>query len=429
MLKYIHGGIALSDEALPEEYDQIPVYRMCASDLIGSPWGYSKFFDALPLCSAISRLATALVSNEMNFAVQSIVAPHDAGYNCAQLGANMQLITYDGSKTQNKPEGLNLTKSSPSTSQLMNVLTQTVGTLMGVNEVTRGNPDLILKGAQSGAALALMSTQSIEFNSDIAKAYQVTAERLGSALIKMLTVKSVAPREGKTKGMSGKFYGKSFEGKDLNRIDRVSIKTGNPLTQTASGRLQIAESLLAGNFLKNRQDYLSVVETGNLEPMLEGADAEISLIKDENDKLGMGTLPDGSQPVPDAAPFDDHVTHIAEHKVLLASVEARQNIPLANAVIKHIQSHLDFLAGNQQHGPINPIIATITNQPTLPPGTPDAIVLPKAQPQQPPMGGQPQPTPPRNAMKAGVPPGAIPTPNPTAGNQQVAPAQAPVIAK
>ena len=57
---------------------------------------------------------------------------------------------------------------------------------MGINEVTRGNPDLVLKGAQSGAALALMSTQSIQFNDDLGKAYQSIAERVGTAIIKML---------------------------------------------------------------------------------------------------------------------------------------------------------------------------------------------------------------------------------------------------
>lgn len=247
------------------------------------------------------------------------------------------------------------------------------------------------------------------------KAYQVTAERLGTAIIKMLTVKAVTLREGRTKGMSDKFYSKTFEGKDLANIDRVQVKTGNPLSQTPSGRLQIAQSLLDGGFIKNRQDYLAVMETGSLDPLLESADAEIFLIKDENDKLGQGTLPDGSQPIPNAAPTDDHTLHIAEHRVLLASVEARMNIPLNNAVTRHIQSHLDFLAGNAQHGPINPIIATITNQPTLPTGTPSQLVLPKPPP-------APAPAPAPQGPKPPVPtPNAIPN-----APQQVKPAVSPI---
>jgi hypothetical protein len=228
----------------------------------------------------------------------------------------------------------------------------------------------------------------------------------------MLAKRSVVPRQGRMLGMSGKPYAKEFKGSDLSMIDKVTVKTGNPLAQTTSGRLQIADSLLQGGFIKSRQDYMQVIETGNLEPMLESYDMEISLIKDENDAMGQG-------PIPDAVVFDDHVTHLAEHKVLMASVEARKNPQLIMAVTKHIQSHLDFLAGNAQHGPMNPILATIGNQPSLPPGTPSSIVLPNPQPQQPQVSGMPPKGP---QMAPGVPimpkpgpgtlpPGSVPTPN------------------
>ncbi len=115
-------------------------------------------------------------------------------------------------------------------------------------------------------------------------------------------------------------------------------------------------------------------------------------------------------PVLVAVVFDNHVMHIPEHQVLLASVEARRNPQLIQAVLKHIQSHLGFLAGNAQHGPMNPILASIGNQPTLPPGTPDQVVLPHlpspaaAGPALPPPGARPAP-----------PPNAIPTPNAAPG--------------
>ena len=252
-----------------------------------------------------------------------------------------------------------------------------------------------------------MSTQSIQFNSDLGKAYQSIAERVGTAIIKMLAKRSVVPRQGRMLGMSGKPYSKQFSGQDLSLIDKVTIKTGNPFAQTTSGRLQIADSLLQGGFIKNRQDYMQVVETGNLDPLLESYDMEIALIKDENDGMGQG-------PIPDAVVFDDHVVHIPEHKVLLASVEARKNPQLIQTVVKHIQSHLDFLAGNAQHGPMNPILASIGNQPTLPPGTPDQIVLPKPLPQGPQMapGG---PLPPKAGPRPMPQPNAVPTPNAAPG--------------
>jgi hypothetical protein len=417
LLKFVNENVILEDGPLPEEYESLKttLIRMAEEDLAGSPWGYTDTFDALPLCNAISRLHSTVLTNNVTFGLQHILVPRDGGFNEASLGTGLTALEWDAAKGEAyKPEALNLTKSAPETYEYINTLTQTVGTLMGINEVTRGNPDLVLKGAQSGAALALMSTQSIQFNSGLGKAYQLTAELLGTAVIKMLAKRSVVPRQGRVLAMSGKPYTKQFKGNDLSLIDKVSVKTGNPLAQTTSGRLQIAESLLAGQFIKNRQDYMQVIETGSLDPLLESTDMEIALIKDENDALGQG-------PIPDAVVFDDHVTHVAEHKVLLASVEARKNPQLIQDVVKHIQSHLDFLAGNAQHGPMNPILATIGNQPTLPPGTPNGIVLPKmpAPPQPGAPGAMPggpglpprPPMPPRPAPRPAPGANAVPTPN------------------
>ncbi len=399
MLKFISPTVILEDQELPDEYESIPVYRMAPEDLAGSPWGYTDTFDALPLCNAISRLHSTVLSNNVTFGLQHILAPRDGNFTEAQLGTGLTILEWDAAKGEAyKPEALNLTKSAPETYEYINALTQTAGTLMGINEVTRGNPDLVLKGAQSGAALALMSTQSIQFNSDLGKAYQSIAERVGTAIIKMLAKRSVVPRQGRMLGMSGKPYSKQFKGEDLSMIDKVIVKTGNPLAQTTSGRLQIADSLMQGGFIKNRQDYMQVIETGSLDPLLESYDMEISLIKDENDAMGQG-------PIPPAVVFDDHVTHLAEHKVLLASVEARKNPQLIQSVTQHIQSHLDFLAGNAQHGPMNPILASIGNQPTLPPNTPNGIVLPKMQPAPAPAPAGPRPN-------AGP---ALPTPNAAPG--------------
>lgn len=402
MLTFISPQVILTDGPLPEEYERPPINRMAPEDLAGSPWGYSDTFDVLPICNAISRLHSTVLTNNVTFGLQHILIPRDGNFTESQLGTGLTALEWDATKGEAyKPEALNLTKSAPETYEYINTLTQTAGTLMGINEVTRGNPDLVLKGAQSGAALALMSTQSIQFNSDLGKAYQSIAERVGTAIIKMLAKRSVVPRQGRMLGMSGKPYSKQFKGEDLSNIDKVVVKTGNPLAQTTSGRLQIAQSLLDGGFIKNRQDYMQVIETGNLDPMLESYDMEISLIKDENDQMGQG-------PIPDAVVFDNHIMHIPEHQVLLASVEARRNPQLIQAVLKHIQSHLGFLAGNAEHGPMNPILASIGNQPTLPPGTPDQIVLPRPVP--PPAAVPPGPVGPRPA--AGP---ALPTPNAAPG--------------
>ncbi len=411
MVKFITPEIVLEDGPLPEEYESIPIHRMTPEDLAGSPWGYTDTFDVLPICNAISRLHSTVLTNNVTFGLQHILVPRDGNFNEAHLGTGLTVLEWDATKGPNyKPEALNLTKSAPETYSYITTLTQTAGTLMGINEVDRGNPDLVLKGPANAEAMVLMSTQSIQFNSDLGKAYETLAERIGTAIIRMLAKKSVVPRQGRILAMSGKPYAKQFKGDDLNMIDKITVKTGNPLTQTIAGRTQIANSLLDKGFVKNRQDYMQVLETGNLEPLLESYDMEISLIKAENDELSDGTYTP-------AVIFDDHVTHIAEHKSILASPETRRNPQVVNAVTKHIQEHIDFLAGNAQHGPMNPIIASLSNQPTLPPGTPSGLTLPPPQTS----GAMPMPgagpLPPKPAMPFPPKPAPQGAPMPVPGAQ------------
>ncbi|MDE2099547.1 MAG: hypothetical protein KGL39_20005 [Patescibacteria group bacterium] len=378
MLKFVSNTIVLEDGPLPEEYSDLPGHRMSPEDLAGSPWGYADTVDLLPVCNAISRLHSMVLTNNLTFGLQHILVPNDSNLTENELGTGLTALGWDAAKGPNyKPEALNLTQSAPESYNYITTLTQTAGTLSGINEVTRGNPDLVLKGQANAEALALMSTQAIQFNSDLCKAYQSTAGKVGTAIIKILAKRSVVPRQGRMMAMSGKPYSKQFVGSDLSMIDKVVVKTGNPLAQTTAGRTQIAASLINAGWVKNHQEYLQVLETGSLDPLLESSDMEISLIKDENDALG------NNEPV-QAIVTDDHVTHIAEHKTLLASVESRKNPALIQAVIGHIQHHIDFLAGNAKHGPMNPVIATINNQPALPPGSPNGIVLPP--PQMPPAG-------------------------------------------
>lgn len=386
-LRFITPEIVLEDGALPPEYcGELPAHRMAAEDLAGSPWGYTDAMDALPICHAISRLHATVLTNNVTFGLQHIAVPRDANFSESQLGTGLVLLECDPAKWPNSaPIPVNLTKSAPETYEYIDKLTMTAGTLMGINEATKANPDLVIKGQASGAALAILTTQAIQFNSDLAKAYQNLAERIGTAIVRMLAQKVVVERSGRTMGMSGKPYSRSYLGSDLNLIDKVVVKTGNPLTQTTAGRLQIAETLIAGGFVKNKQEYIQVLETGSLDPILEGQEMEISLIKAENDVLSDG------KPTP-AAVFDDHVSHIAEHKVILASPEARKDPNVVQAVTAHIQEHLGFLAGDGKHGPMNPILASIGGQPTLPPGTPSSVVLP---PPAPPAAVPPAPAGPR----------------------------------
>jgi hypothetical protein len=65
-----------------------------------------------------------------------------------------------------------------------------------------------------------------------------------------------------TQSATQKFYKSKFTKKNIAKIDKITVRYGNPLAQTTSGRLQIAETLMQ-NGLLTAQQYFQVIETGN----------------------------------------------------------------------------------------------------------------------------------------------------------------------
>ena len=112
---------------------------------------------------------------------------------------------------------------------------------------------------------------------------------------------------------------------------------GNPLSTSLAGRLNLAENLMAGGFIENPDQYIQVLETGRLEPVLEGKRRENVFIKGENEALRAG------EKEVRALVTDRHQIHIMEHKTLLSDVDARKDRDLQVRVLKHIQEHITLL--------------------------------------------------------------------------------------
>lgn len=340
---YIDSEIILADGKL--RYREIPVYRMAGRDLYGTPFGYSRAFDLLPGQETIDRLCSAVLTNQLTFATQNILIPKGSSIAWENLYGGLNVIEWDASMGEaGKPSALQLTSSPQEVFTSIKDTITNMGTLAGVNEVVRGNPDLALKGQISGASLALMTTNSIQFNSDVNKAYVHLAEQVGTATIHCIQDfafpdlgkdQNGNPRSLKRQGMSvsatQKFFKKEYSKPDLDKVDKIAIRYGNPLAQTTSGRMQIAETLMQNQMI-GKKEYLQVIETGSLEPAYEHEEAEMHLIQEENEALYRG------EPVT-ALWADNHQLHIAEHLSLLANLDARRNDKIVNAVRQHVEQH------------------------------------------------------------------------------------------
>ncbi len=148
---------------------------------------------------------------------------------------------------------------------------------------------------------------------------------------------------------------KEFSGQDLSDISRVLVDMGNPLTNTVAGRVNLADNLQANGHITDPDQYIMVLTTGRYEPVVQGKQAEMLLIKAENEKLADGLTQR-------AVLTDQHMQHIQEHKVILASPEVRDdpNSPVVQATLDHISQHIAILSN-----PDNATLLALLNQTPL----------------------------------------------------------------
>jgi len=388
--KFVDDRIILSDGKLP--YREIPLFRMATRELWGSPYAYSRAFDLLPLQESIDRLCSAIITNQLTFATQNIAIAKGSSISWENLYGGLNVIEWDATIAgkDGMPTALQLTSSPKETFDFINTNISWMGTLAGINEVVRGNPDLTLKGQVSGEALAMMTANSIQFNSDLQKAYVRLSEQVGTATIHNLQDFAFPDMGGKTldrEGMSlsanNKYFRNNYTKKDIDKIDKIIVRYGNPLAQTTSGRSQIAESFLSKGLITPQQ-YFEVVETGALEPVLESQEATMRLIREIKEKLN-----NGEKVI--VSPYDNFPLFISEGMTVLSNMNTRNNAQVIMAVKDFVEQcrmawrNLSMTA---------PEICGLLKIPILPPPMPMGGNVPNVRPSLPtPNGNVPLPEP------------------------------------
>ena len=325
-MMFVSEDIVLLDVKMP--YRDLPVFRISANDILGTPYGYSPIFDVFPLQEGINALYSTILTNNNAFGVQNVFVPRNANIAFNTLEGGLNIIEGDM-----KPEPLNLTQTPAETFKFLEMLEKAAETISGVNSVARGNPESSLK---SGTALALVQSMSLQFVSGLQQSYVKLIEDVGTSVINILKDFSTAPKVIAMVGKNNRPYLKEFTGESISAINRVVVDVGNPLSRTIAGRVQMAEQLLQMKLLKNPEQYMQILNTGKLDSAMEGEMSELLLVKSENEKLL-----DGESPI--VSPLDQHRLHITEHKAVLADPELRKDANMVKGVMDHIEEHLNML--------------------------------------------------------------------------------------
>lgn len=377
-IMFLDYDLDLMDTPMP--YDDLPIYRVAAGNIIGTPYGYTPMFDLLPIQDAVNMCFSTVLTNQAAFGVQSIMMPRGTDINPSQFQGGLNLIEYNG--TIGKPEALQLTATPPELFNFMQTLIKEMETISGVSSVTRGSPP---ENLRSGNALALLQSMSLQYQSGLQQSYVHMIESVGTGLIKMLQRFASVPRIAMIVGKNNRMEMKEFTGEDLDKVTRVVVDMGNPLSNTTAGKVEMAEQMLQMGLIKTPEQYLMVIKTGELDEMTEDTISELLCIKSENEDLI-----DGKSVI--ALLTDQHALHIKEHKGILADPDLRKDPNLVQRTLMHIQEHINQLRTGDPE-----TLMMMGERPLMPPpppgmppgGAPPPPGGPQGGPPPPPQGGQP----------------------------------------
>ncbi len=413
-VKFYADDMVVIETGLP--YESIPVHRFAPQEHLGTPFGYSVAANLLPIQQSADILNDTIMTNHETFGVQSVVGYKGSGVEWQQAANGMSYMELNPPEGNydNKPSGLNLLSVAKDSYEYQTKLEQEMQLISGINSVARGEPPA---GVTAGVALALIQSMAIQTNMPAQLRLVTFRERYGSAIISILREYAQVPRLAEIAGEENRSYVKEFSSKDLDKVQRVLVELGNPLTDTTAGRVALAEQLLQAKMVSTPQEFLTVINTGNLDPLTQGDQQELLLIRKENEMLS-----DGEGVI--ALQFDAHQLHINEHKAVLADPEKRNDAQFVQNVVDHINAHQNFLTPPPVPGP--PGMPPVQGgPPPLPPHpqTPGAPSGPPVGAPPPAQGGSP-------AMKAA----ALTTPATANGATaalaaQAKPAQSPATGK
>lgn len=328
LMKFVGSDIVLSDGPLP--YKSKPVYRVCPSEWHGTPFGYTVAYDLLGIQVMLDALNSISATGQMNYGLQNILLPRGGEFNVFSLAQGLNGIEYDPKIGEPKP--LNLLATPKELFENITRLEKKQETISGQNSVARGDIDRDL----SGAALALIASQAVQFNNGLQQSYNLLLEDVGTGVIEILQEYATTPRIASIAGKSNRSRVKEFKGSDLEGINRVGVEQVNPMSKTAAGRMTMADNMLKNGLVRTAQHYFEVIMTGNLDSLYEHETSQIMFIRSENEDLAEGKEAH-------AVLTDMHKLHIDEHSTVMDSPEVRSNPHITAQVLNHIQEHLDIL--------------------------------------------------------------------------------------
>jgi hypothetical protein len=327
--------VFLADGAVLEEgelhYSRIPLFRVTADEVIGSPHGYCPTSGLAPMQEALDKMWSINITDLIGLGGTTLAVDRNANVTKTDLeqGVLLECDFKDGHSPIVPLEKSNL---KPEMLKTPEVLAAMMTGDVGLNETALGNPP---PGLNAAIAVNLFQSMAMQFATPLEGSRAELIEDLVMWIYDAHQQHPDIERDVQIVGKSKREALEKWYGRDLKLITRVHIDLGNPMSRTVAGRMQILQSLQQNKVPLSPQQALEVLNTGNLENATEGATKELTLIKQENEMLAMGEEVS-------VGLGENHPLHIFEHAKAKADPTIKFNPELSQLYDQHIMQHVQI---------------------------------------------------------------------------------------
>lgn len=336
-LSFLSGEVPLVPSGLA--YSRVPLIPYMPSRVYGTTLGYTRVFDMLGPCEALNTILSKNITTHKVLGGNNIVLYKGSGINPPQLANGLNIFHVNPGM---EPKQLQLGQLDPSMLPHAEFWLQILQQLSGMNDASLGN----IGRETSGAALAQLDAKAVQFNSGAQEAFTTTIHSAAELLCEIFVTRMLSDSYKNLLGEETLNWAKTQDMSYLSDFSDVEIQFTNPSSGTPVMRMEEARLMLEQGLLRSPQQYLEMRDTGSIDPVLEGPREHSQLIRQENDMLRQGQ-------VPDAMITDDHPQHFLGHRSVLDNPESRNDPAIVDAVSKHLwQQHMPLVMQLLQNPPM-----------------------------------------------------------------------------
>ena len=373
---------AILVERMDLPYNEIPVYRMAPSELIGSAFAYGDNWDNIGLQRAYDASLSTILTNLDSFGIPNVSIEEGTDISPAEAagGANTWVIPR-GAKP---PEVVQMLNMPGQAFEIPKLFKGDMQELSGINSTMRGAPEANVK---SGAMAALFRGIAEEFNSPLKRSWNQLLTEVSTGVLQIYKRHAEGERMAIIVGAEGEDDLETFRKEQIETVDRFTVELQSPIENNAAGRMELARMAWEKGEI-TLEEFIHMARTGEFGEKWTAERMQRRLIREENETLR------AMEPAT-VGITDHHPRHMQEHAAILSSRAARESPELVQHVMAHIQEHMMVWREMEVQAPGLSAVLGIPPPPP-PPGM------------GPPGPGGPPPGPPGVEGPPGVPPGPEP---------------------